>query len=349
MNGIRAVDRREDGRGYCLFLLAARCWLLLFTYSIIPSYFQLLLLLVPVFGLIAIGAVVRRLHWVEGEAENSLIRLVVNVLYPCLIFESVVGNAALRSPGNLVLPPLIGFGVTWLGLRAGLLVAKMIGLHVGTGLRTFALAVGITNYGYLPIPIMESVWGPQSLGVLMVHNVGVEAAIWTVGLLVLSGESLRQGWRRLVSPIVITLTVAVVVNLSGLGPHVPKVVMTLIHSLGVCGIPLGLLMTGVNLANYLGEPRELFDAKVSIAAMVLRLGVMPILLLLVARWLPCSVELKRVIVVQAAMPTAMVSVIIARLYGGHPRTAVQIVLGTTFLGLFVIPLWLSAGLAWVAP
>lgn len=315
--------------------------------SLILSYFQLLLLVVPVFGLIGVGVVVRRVHWVEGEAEASLIRLVVNVLYPCLIFESVVGNAALRVPGNLILPPLVGFGITWLGLRAGLLVARMIGLHVGTGLRTFALAVGITNYGYLPLPIMEGIWGPQSLAVLMVHNVGVEIAIWTVGLLVLSGESLRQGWRRLVSPIVITLSLAVIVNLSGLGPHVPKVVMTLIHALGVCGIPLGLIMTGVNLANYLGEPRELFDAKVSIAAMALRLGLMPVLLLLLARWLPCPIELKRVMVVQAAMPTAMVSVIIARMYGGHPRTAVQIVLGTTMLGLFVIPLWLRAGLAWI--
>jgi hypothetical protein len=43
----------------------------------------------------------------------------------------------------------------------------------------------------------------------------------------------------------------------------------------------------------------------------------------------------------------VIPIIIAKLYGGHPRTAVQIVLGTTALGVFVIPLWLRAGLAWV--
>ncbi len=106
-------------------------------------------------------------------------------------------------------------------------------------------------------------------------------------------------------------------------------------------------MTGVNLANYLHDPRELFDPRVSVPAMLLRLGLLPVLMLLVAKYLPCSIELKRVILVQAAMPTAMTSVIIARLYGGHPRTAVQILLGTTALGLFVIPLWLKAGLAWL--
>ncbi len=312
-----------------------------------PTYFELLLLVLPVFAVIGVGAVVRRMHWIEGEAETSLIRLVVNVCYPCLIFESVASNPALKSPENLLLPPLMGFAITFLGIRAGLIMAKAVGLHVGTGLRTFALTVGITNYGYLPLPIMAAMWGAESQGVLLVHNVGVEVAIWTVGVLVLSGESLRTGWRKLVSPIVITLVVAVIFNLTGAAAHLPGVVKTTVHTLAVCAIPLGLVMTGVNLANYLNAPRELFDAKVSIAAMVLRLGVLPVLILLLAKYLPASLELKRVLVVQAAMPTAVISVIIAKLYGGHPRTAVQIVLGTTALGLFVIPLWLRAGIAWV--
>ena len=303
--------------------------------------------MLPVFAVIGVGVVVRRLHWIEGEAETSLIRLVVNVCYPCLIFESVAGNKAIGEAGNLVLPPLMGFTITFLGIRAGLLVARWIGLHVGTGLRTFALAVGITNYGYLPLPIMEAMWGPESRGVLLVHNVGVEVAIWTVGVLVLSGQSLREGWRKLVSPIVITLVVAVVFNLAGLTAHLPSVLTSTVHALAVCAIPLGLIMTGVNLAQYLHEPRQLFDTKVSVAAMALRLGVLPILILALAKYLPCSIELKRVLVVQAAMPAAVIPIIIAKLYGGHPRTAVQIVLGTTALGVLVIPLWLRAGLAWV--
>jgi len=312
----------------------------------LPSYLQLLLLVLPVFAVIGVGVVVRRVHWIEGEAETSLIRLVVNVCYPCLIFESVAGNAALREPGNLLLPPLIGFGVTWLVIRLGLAVAKGIGLHVGSGLRTFALAVGVTNYGYLPLPIMEGIWGPESRAVLMVHNVGVEIAIWTVGLLVLSGESLRVGWRRLVSPIVITLGLGVACNLSGLTPHLPKVFTDVVHVLGACGIPLGLIMTGVSFASFVDRPRELFDPKVSLAALALRLLFVPVLFILLARYLPCTVELKRVIIVQGAMPTAMVSVIIARLYGGNPRTAVQIIFATTVVGIFTIPLWIRAGLAW---
>lgn len=311
-----------------------------------PTYLQLLLLVLPVFALIGVGVVVRRVHWIEGEAETSLIRLTVNLCYPCLIFESVANNDALRSPGNLLLPPLLGFGITWIAIRFALLVAHAIGLHVGTGLRTFGLTVGIANYGYLPLPIMGAIWGAESQGVLLVHNVGVEIALWTVGVLVLSGQSLREGWRKLVSPVVITLVVAVAFNLLRLTPHLPGVVTQTIHALAVCAIPLGLIMSGVNLAQYLHNPRELFDPKIASAAIAVRLGVLPIAIILLAKFLPCPIELKRVLVVQAAMPTAIFPIILAKLYGGHPRTAVQIVLGTTALGILVIPLWLRAGIEW---
>jgi predicted permease len=214
-------------------------------------------------------------------------------------------------------------------------------------MRTFALSSGITNYAYLPLPIMAGIWGTQSTGVLLVHNVGVEAAVWTVGLLVLSGLSIREGWRRLISPMFMALVLAVTFNLTGVTPHIPKLFTDAIHSLAICAVPLGLLMTGVNLANYLHTPRELFDLKVSAAANILRLAVLPVLMLLLARYLPCSIELKRVIVVQAAMPSAVLPILLAKLYGGHPRTAAQIVLTTTALGIIVIPLWLRVGLAWI--
>jgi hypothetical protein len=48
--------------------------------------------------------------------------------------------------------------------------------------------------------------------------------------------------------------------------------------------------------------------------------------------------------VQAAMPSAMFPVILAKHYGGDPATALRIVLITSALGLITIPLWLKFGL-----
>ena len=309
------------------------------------SYGQLFLTILPVFAMIALGAGLRRTRLITETAETSLFNLVVMVATPCLIFESVATNPALRQPGNLLLPPLLGFGLTLLSMAIGWYVARGLGLTIGHGLRTFALAVGLTNYGYLPLPLMDAMFGPESRAVLLVYNVGLEAAIWTGGILVVSGLSPLAGWRKLINAPVISLLLAVAANLTGVADHLPQLVMNFVHALAVCAIPLGLIMTGVSLQPHLADPKQLVNPRVTLIAWLLRLGVLPLLLLAAARWLPCSLELKRVLVVQAAMPSAVVSVIIARVYGGQPLVAVQIALGTTALALFTIPFWLRFGLA----
>jgi predicted permease len=103
-------------------------------------------------------------------------------------------------------------------------------------------------------------------------------------------------------------------------------------------------MTGVSIQPHMDDPKQLVDRRVTLTAWLLRLAVLPWLILLTARYLPCPVELKRVLVVQAAMPSAVFSIIIARVYGGQPLVAVQIILGTTALAIFTIPFWIRFGL-----
>lgn len=308
-----------------------------------PNYWSTLIVTLPVFAVIGIGVAVRLRGWLADAAEQALVKLLVNLFYPALILENVLGNAALREPGNLGWAPVVGFATTAGGMVAGYYFGRLLGFAVGGGLRTFALAAGVFNYLFIPMPIMEAIWGRDSWGVLLVHNVGVEAAIWTVGILLLSGLSLREGWRKLVNPAVISLVLALTLNLTGLGAHLPDVGRKTVGALAVCAIPIGLLLSGTALGGCLGHPRELLQARTLIGATVLRLGLLPVGFLLVARFLPCPVELKRVIVVEGAMPAAMISLWLSRYYGGHPLTAVRVVVGTTVVGLAAIPLWISFG------
>lgn len=295
----------------------------------------------------AVGIGMRRFHWIEEAAETGLIRLVVHVCMPCLAFDTVVGNAAMRQPGNILWPPLAGFVTTVLGLAVCYAAGKAIGLGVGTGLRTFALTAGVNNYSYLPFPILGALWGAQAQGVMLVHNLGVNTALWSIGLLVLTGASPREGLRHLVTPLLVSLVVAAVINLCGFSGYVPRFVTGVTHDLGVCAVPLGLVMAGVSIADYLDEPSRLLHRNVAAMACLARLGILPFLMLCLARWLPCSLELKRVLVVESAMPAGVIPIVMARYYGGQPLTSVQVVLATTAVGLVTCPFWIRFGLSWV--
>lgn len=311
------------------------------------TYLQLFSIVLPVFLVVGLGIVLRRAEWVAESAERSLFNLVINVAAPCLIFDSVVSNAALREPANLLGAPLAGFGLTLAGIGIAYAVGRAIGLHVGTGLRTFALTAGIANYGYLPLPIVDALWGAETRGVLLVHNMGVEAAIWTGGVLVISGVSLRDGWRKLLNMPLAALVFSIAINLTGLAPAVPETALVAVKWVGSLLVPLGLILTGVSIQPHLGDPGKLFAPRISLGACLVRLAILPVVFLVVAKFGPFGPELKKVLVVQGAMPTAVIPIIIARVYGGQPLTAVQMVLVTTTLAVFTIPAWMQVGLAWV--
>lgn len=313
-------------------------------------YTNLFSAILPVFGLMGLGFLLRRWQWLTEEADQSLLRLCVKVLLPALIFESVLGNDALRRPENLLLPPLVAVVMVLIGIALAALAARFAGLETPGERRTFALTAGLQNYGYIPLPLCLLLFDPGTVGVLLVHNVGVEIVLWTLGVAVLSGGGWRDGWKRVINAPLLALVLALILN--AIGQHVAPsenilaaghIIMTAVHWLGQCAVPLALLMIGAVIADHLPELRGGQFTRVVVMAIAVRLLAMPVLFVLLARYLPCSLELKRVIVVQGAMSAAVLPIALTKHYGGDPRTALLVVLGTSLAGLATIPLWIRWG------
>ena len=174
--------------------------------------------------------------------------------------------------------------------------------------------------------------------------------MWTLGMFVLTGSGLDGGWKKVLNAPLVALLLALAFNFAGMLVTPPaeilvvgKIILTAIQWLGQSAIPLALLLIGAVVADHLEDARGGQAARVVSVAVLVRLGIMPVFFLLLAKILPCSVELKRVIVLQGAMPSAVLPIVLAKHYGGDPRTALQVVLGTSIAGLVTIPLWIHFG------
>jgi predicted permease len=352
------IHRRSRPLGRRFF--ASICeWIWAVVYGLIRAvneFFTVLAAVMPVFGIMAIGVLLRQRGWLALSAEPSLLRVCVNLLLPALIFDSVLGNAALRRPENLLLPPLVGFGMAAVGYGLSLLAGRLADLAPGTQTRSFGFTAGLQNYGYLAIPLSVMLFDPATTGVLFIHNVGAELSLWTLGLAVLTGEGFTGGWRKVINAPLVALFLAVILNALGawVTPPEPvfycgRMLVTAMHLLGQCAIPLALLLIGGVVADHLAEIRSPDMGRVIVTAVVVRLGVMPALFLLLARYLPCSWELKQVIILQGAMTAAVLPIALTRHYRGDTRTALQVGLGTSVAGLITVPLWIRLGLYLVKP
>ena len=225
---------------------------------------EILVAVIPIYLLMVVGGILRRAEVLGSEMDSGLTKLVIHVLYPALILDKVLRAELLRDPGVVFSAIGVGFVIIMLGLGTALLVGRVIGLRKGTGWRSFTLTAGIQNYGYVAIPLLI-VFFPKDettvLGLLFTHSLGVELGIWTLGMYILRGRPVRSLREFLTGPIVAVLVGLILVfarfdllvERSSSVAFVFDMVLNLLHWLGVCAFPVGLLLIGTAISDLLGE------------------------------------------------------------------------------------------------
>lgn len=306
-----------------------------------------------VFLIMAAGAFARRQAWLTPDADNSLARLTANVLLPALFVDRVFSSSALDRLAEAWLPPLIGYSTTALGVLLAWSLARQVGPRFGlesdSSHRAFAITAGICNYGYIPLPLAQHFY-PAAEVSLILHNVGVDLAMWSVGIWVVAGGGGESSLRRaFLSPAVIAVAGALVLRQSGAVHWIPPPLLQMTEALGECALPIGQVLSGAIIFDFLRRVRWHGALATVSAAVGFRLLLMPLLMLSAAALAPLSTELRQVVLLQAAMPASVFSIVLVRLYDQDTTTGLRVVLSTGLAGVISIPLWMHAGKLWLLP
>ncbi len=303
-----------------------------------------ILSVLPIYILLIGGAVLRKTGVLRKEHDEGVMHVIFSVMLPCFILDRTLGAEILRDGAVLATGAGLGFGLIIISIVIGYLAGKLIGLKPGSGIRTFALTAGCQNFGFTAIPVVEILWGASAVAVLFVHNIGVEVAIWSVGVMLMSGERGIR-WKRLVNGPIIAVVIGLLLVALHLDDKITGPSRTAISMIGAGAFPLAIVMTGATIIDLVGSEKPSW--KIISASVLVRLLVAPAMIILCAKFIPMAVELRQVLLVQAAMPAAMTPILLARLYGGRPAVAVQIVVATTVVSIFTLPYIITYGIRYL--
>ena len=298
----------------------------------------------PVYLLVLAGAILRKTGVLKREHDEGVMRVVFSVMLPCYILDKILGSEVLRSGAAVAWSIGLGFGLLVVGILIGLLIGRILGFERGTGMRTFALGAGCQNFGFVAVPVYEIMWGTAGLAVLFVHNIGVELAMWSVGVMIMAGGR-GFSWRRLFNGPVVAVMVGLTLVALGLDQQVTGSARKAMSMIGIGSFPVAILITGCTMMELVGAEKP--SGRVIVGASLVRLVLAPLTILCAAKYFPLPMELRQVLVVQAAMPAGMTSIMLARMYGGRPAIAVQIVLATSILSFLTLPWIITWGSQWV--
>lgn len=291
----------------------------------IESFIQLLPILLLTLG----GYLLNKIYVVD---VNLLVKLIADFFMPLLIFHSLYysnlqGSLIASITGATTMVVVLNTVVSYLYAR----IAKI-------DARGFMPANIFMNSGFLGIPLMKLWGGVAAMNLIVIFDQVQTIYIFTLGILIITGGLSAKSIKTMfLSPIMWAIFLGAMVKLSGI--VVPEPILTTCEFGGNAGPPLASFALGVSL----GTTKIHINRHV-LAGIAIRVIGGFLFGYLAAELFGLDGMSRTVVIVSAALPSAVFSSVLPIRYGVTSEYAGSIVIISTILGIVTIPLtFLLAG------
>lgn len=303
---------------------------------------EIITALTKTFIIILPGYVLKKLGILTKEYTQGMSSIITCITYPCLVISAMQMEFSMRILNNCKYVVIIFMGVILIAMLLSKLIARISKLPVSqSGLLAFMLVFG--NTGFIGLPVLNGLFGHEAVFYGALCDASYDVFMFTIGISLIqksaAGEEkrrIRDTLKGLVNPCFFGVIIGLTLYISGI--TLPEIIAGPVQSIGSVTSPLAMMIVGSHLADI--RFRELFTNKYSYLVCFLKLIVAPLIaLVLVKLIIGTGSLLATVLVIQAAMPVAMCSVIFSEQYKADVAFATKGVLLTTLMCIFTIPLF----------
>lgn len=281
------------------------------------------------FALMLLGLLLSRRGMITEQGSRDLSNVLLYTVIPCVILRSYMSEFStekLRAMGLSALIAVIAFA-------ASIAVAY---LTCGTRHRIENFAVAFGNAGFIGIPLVTAVFGPEAAFYVVSFSTFANLLQWTYGIVIISGKKETMNLRMVfVNPVFISMVIGIALFV--LQPTLPTVVTGTIGYIADGNTVLAMIILGYYLSKV--QLRGLFaDVRLYLFS-ALRLLVIPAVTILVFLPFPFARgEITLITLIAAATPIASSTAIFAQKFDQDYRRAVSYVCLSTILSVATLPL-----------
>ena len=296
--------------------------------------------LAKTFIIILPGYIVTKLGIINSQHTAGMSSLITCVTYPCLVITAMQMEFSMQVLNNCKYVVLIFLGAVVCALIVSKIVSKIVKLPPErAGIFAFMLVFG--NTGFIGLPVLNGLLGSEAVFYGALCDSSYDIFMFTIGItLIRNGASdddmtLGQTLKGLINPCLIGVLIGLTLYICGI--TLPEVIAAPVERIGNVTSPLAMMVVGSHLAHV--RIRDLFTSGHAYLVCLMKLIVFPLIALLIVKLtIGTGTLLASVIVLQAAMPVAMLSVIFSERYKGDVSFASTGVMMTTLMCIITIPL-----------
>lgn len=295
-----------------------------------------LLIVLPIFGLVALGWGVRRLGAIDDAAGTGLSQFVFVIALPCLIFSTLVrSDLPLAEPWGYWASYFGALGLVW---AAGGLLARHVFGTVGVETVVAGFSAAQANTVLIGVPLILKAFGDEAavpLFLLVAIHLPITMSVAT--LLVEGRGASLLGIARKLATHPILIGIALGAALRPVAGAFPEPAWRMIDMLAAAAAPSALIAMGIALARYGLEAGWPLPTAIA----TLKLLVHPFLVFVAATWIfPVPEAWIPIAVMFAACPSGINAFLLAQTYESGVALASSTVALSTGLAVLTMAGWL---------
>ncbi len=294
--------------------------------------------ILPIFGLLVLGNIALRSGFLPESFWLQAEKATYYVLFPALLIENLATAKVSYSSAGWVL--VFALFIPLLASALCFLIAPWLKLN-GPDFTSFFQG-GIRFNTFIGLALVGVTLPNQAIPLAAVL---IAVMIPTINLLCIGvfarythGKTSFKNVFMAIAKNPLILACLIGIALNQLAIPLPTVLLNVLQKLGQMSLSIGLLAVGAGL--------RLSALRTSSATLVwvslLKLIVLPALIYIISSALSLDANLKAVLVVFAALPTASSAYILARQLGGNAPMMAVLITGETLLSMATLPLVLMA-------
>ncbi len=288
---------------------------------------EIFAVIAPIFVLAGLGFI-----WAKRRLPfptDSIGLLATNIGTPCLVIATLIKADISRDDlGLMALATLLALSSFLLLGAAALYLLKL-------PMRSFLPSLGFPNTGNAGLSLCLFAFGAPGLALGLVFFAITSFGNFAVGQSIYAG---RGNWREVArSPVVYAVPLAALGNIFQV--ELPLFLMRSLETAGSIAIPLMMLTLGVSLANL-----RVTELRVALLLTALRLGFGLAVGVALAWVFGLTGVARGVLIIQCAMPVAVMNAIFAARYNRDPAAVAGLVVVSTLISFATLPLLLLLAL-----
>lgn len=284
---------------------------------------EIFAVIAPIFLLAGLGFV-----WAKRKLPfptDAIGLLATNIGTPCLVIATLIkADISRHDLGLMALATLLALSSFLIG---GTLLLRLLKLPA----RSFLPSLAFPNAGNAGLSLSLYAFGQPGLALGLVFFALTSFGNFAVGQSIYAG---RGNWREVArSPVIYAVPLAALGNVFQV--ELPLFLMRSLEAAGAIAIPLMLLTLGVSLANL-----KVKELRLALHLTLLRIG-MGLLVGVALAWaLGLEGVARGVLIIQCAMPVAVMNAIFAARYNCDPAAVAGLVVVSTLISFASLPLLL---------